>query len=425
MVESPSLVLSAESARQWHAEGPLAGRALEVARGIAGRLVGRRDRRGPVSSPDRAGARRACRTRRGHPVEPGGDPGPLRRLGTPRTVDRGTLGPDRSRSAFRDRSARVRPRRPDRRRRPARSRVSTSPPGAGRVSGRLGGARHSTPGSPGLHGSDELRAFAELPPIADRVTDRLCRLVLLGLLPAVQERDLESFGVALTELQQQVGQCFATAQGGIYARPELEAIVADLRAPGAARGRAEFLGPDALRLQQPAAGRAPEDPRTDPNPLRSSRRRPLLDVGESGGEPLESDRLTQQHEASLQRRCSPRSTPSTGPVNIRDRLRERARFSCLPDRNGRERPTKKRKSANKKRSILRHLKPDRIRRRVWKSEPNNDETTPSRIFRDMLDMNCTNFTLQSRTTRNAVVSSSGDKELFRLSFLRFGSAGVW
>jgi beta-RFAP synthase len=86
--------------------------------------------------------------------------------------------------------------------------------------------------STGLHGSAERRAFADLPPIADGVTDRLCRLLLLGLLPAVQERDLESFGAALSELQQHVGRCFANAQGGIYARPELEAVVADLRALG-------------------------------------------------------------------------------------------------------------------------------------------------------------------------------------------------
>jgi beta-RFAP synthase len=84
----------------------------------------------------------------------------------------------------------------------------------------------------GLHGSAELRAFAELPPIATHITDKLCRLVLLGLLPAVQERDLESFGAALTELQQHVGHCFATVQGGTYARPELAAIVTDLRAQG-------------------------------------------------------------------------------------------------------------------------------------------------------------------------------------------------
>jgi beta-RFAP synthase len=84
----------------------------------------------------------------------------------------------------------------------------------------------------GLHGSAELRAFTDLPPIADHVTDRLCRLVLLGILPAVSEHDLESFGAAVSELQQHVGESFATAQGGIYARPELGAIVAELRAHG-------------------------------------------------------------------------------------------------------------------------------------------------------------------------------------------------
>jgi beta-RFAP synthase len=84
----------------------------------------------------------------------------------------------------------------------------------------------------GLHGTAEMRAFAELPPITDRVTDRLCRLVLLGLLPALIERDIESFGAALTELQRRVGHCFAPAQGGIYARPELETIVNDLRGQG-------------------------------------------------------------------------------------------------------------------------------------------------------------------------------------------------
>jgi beta-RFAP synthase len=84
----------------------------------------------------------------------------------------------------------------------------------------------------GLHGLNEARAFAALPPIPDPVTDRLCRLVLLGLLPAVIERNLLDFGEALAELQQLVGRCFASAQGGIYARPELDAIVAELRSQG-------------------------------------------------------------------------------------------------------------------------------------------------------------------------------------------------
>ena len=50
------------------------------------------------------------------------------------------------------------------------------------------------PGESGLHGPEENRAFANLPPITRDVTDSLCRLVLLEILPAVIERDLEAFG---------------------------------------------------------------------------------------------------------------------------------------------------------------------------------------------------------------------------------------
>jgi beta-ribofuranosylaminobenzene 5'-phosphate synthase len=86
--------------------------------------------------------------------------------------------------------------------------------------------------TPGLHGPGEIQAFDGLPPLPDALTDRLCRLVLLGLMPAVVERDLVRFGEALTELQHHVGRLFAPAQGGTYARPELEAIVTWLRAEG-------------------------------------------------------------------------------------------------------------------------------------------------------------------------------------------------
>jgi beta-RFAP synthase len=83
--------------------------------------------------------------------------------------------------------------------------------------------------APGLHGAAESRAFVQLPPIPEPVSDRLCRLVLLGMLPAVVEHDLEAFGAALTELQHHVGQWFAPLQGGIYAHPESAAIVRELR----------------------------------------------------------------------------------------------------------------------------------------------------------------------------------------------------
>jgi beta-RFAP synthase len=84
----------------------------------------------------------------------------------------------------------------------------------------------------GLHGPREIQAFADLPPSSDRLTDRLCRIVLLGFLPAVAERDLPGFGEALEELQALVGQGFAPAQGGAFARPELETIAGILRDEG-------------------------------------------------------------------------------------------------------------------------------------------------------------------------------------------------
>jgi len=87
-------------------------------------------------------------------------------------------------------------------------------------------------GLSGLHGPDEVRAFADLPPIAQDVTDRLCRLVLLGILPAVIERDLPAFGAALSELQARVGACFAPAQGGIYTSPRAATIVEELKLLG-------------------------------------------------------------------------------------------------------------------------------------------------------------------------------------------------
>jgi beta-ribofuranosylaminobenzene 5'-phosphate synthase len=85
------------------------------------------------------------------------------------------------------------------------------------------------PGESGLHGPDENRAFANLPPITSDVTDSLCRLVLLEILPAVIERDLAAFGAALGELQARVGACFAPAQGGIYSTTRALQIVATLR----------------------------------------------------------------------------------------------------------------------------------------------------------------------------------------------------
>ncbi|HWG44731.1 MAG TPA: beta-ribofuranosylaminobenzene 5'-phosphate synthase family protein [Gemmataceae bacterium] len=86
----------------------------------------------------------------------------------------------------------------------------------------------------GLHGVREVEAFAQLAarPAAANQTDILCRLVLLGLLPAVVERDVDAFGEALYEFNARVGEAFAPVQGGVYASARITELVAFVRGQG-------------------------------------------------------------------------------------------------------------------------------------------------------------------------------------------------
>jgi beta-ribofuranosylaminobenzene 5'-phosphate synthase len=79
----------------------------------------------------------------------------------------------------------------------------------------------------GLHGIEEGQAFKHLAgrPPAPAATDRLCRLALLGMLPALMENDLPAFGEALFEFNRLVGEAFRPVQGGPYAHPRLEEMV--------------------------------------------------------------------------------------------------------------------------------------------------------------------------------------------------------
>jgi beta-RFAP synthase len=87
-------------------------------------------------------------------------------------------------------------------------------------------------GPTGLHGVEERRAFRELPSVPTAVSDRLCRLVLLELLPALIERELLRFGEALEHIQRLVGETFAPAQGGVFANDAFDPIAAVLRDEG-------------------------------------------------------------------------------------------------------------------------------------------------------------------------------------------------
>jgi beta-RFAP synthase len=105
-------------------------------------------------------------------------------------------------------------------------------------------------GGEGLHGAAESLAFERLQvnesPLAR--TEVLCRLVLLGLLPALVEEDVQAFGEALHDFNARVGAGFSPVQGGIYAHARTAELVAYFhrqRVPGA--GQSSW-GPTVLAI---------------------------------------------------------------------------------------------------------------------------------------------------------------------------------
>jgi beta-RFAP synthase len=101
------------------------------------------------------------------------------------------------------------------------------------------------PPGTGLHGRTECQAFEQLARTSAglEATDPLCRLVLLGLLPAAAERDWRAFGEALFDFNVRVGEIFAPIQGGVYAHPAVAAVVAWVRGQGVAGVGQSSWGP--------------------------------------------------------------------------------------------------------------------------------------------------------------------------------------
>jgi beta-RFAP synthase len=87
----------------------------------------------------------------------------------------------------------------------------------------------SPPGDRDWHGVREQQAFERLAPVS---TERLCRLVLLGLLPALAEKDIDAFGEALHDLNVVAGEAFAAAQGGSFAGPQVAEVIRTVRGLG-------------------------------------------------------------------------------------------------------------------------------------------------------------------------------------------------
>jgi beta-ribofuranosylaminobenzene 5'-phosphate synthase len=97
-------------------------------------------------------------------------------------------------------------------------------------------------GEQGLHGVSETQAFEEAS-AAPENSDRLCRLLLLGMLPALAEHDLPAFGEALYEFNRRAGEMFRPLQGGTYAGAKVAAVVDFVRRNGVAAAGQSSWGP--------------------------------------------------------------------------------------------------------------------------------------------------------------------------------------
>jgi len=96
---------------------------------------------------------------------------------------------------------------------------------------------------PGLSGSAEEEAFRDLPPPPAELAGRVSQLILMVVLPALVEEDLESFGSGLTAIQRLVGEMFRPVQGERFAHPLVAELVEDLLAAGAAGAGQSSWGP--------------------------------------------------------------------------------------------------------------------------------------------------------------------------------------
>ena len=99
------------------------------------------------------------------------------------------------------------------------------------------------PARPPMSGAAEEAAFAHLPPPPQADVERVAHLVLMGVLPALAEGDIVTFGEALSEVQRLTGNWFAPIQGGTFAPGPADGLIRLMREWGAAGVGQSSWGP--------------------------------------------------------------------------------------------------------------------------------------------------------------------------------------
>lgn len=100
----------------------------------------------------------------------------------------------------------------------------------------------------GFSGEREKDAFQELPKGNATHAMETSRLILMQLLPALIDDDINRFGEALTRIQVLVGDAFSQAQGGRFASPEVTKCVGAMLTAGAVGAGQSSWGPTCYGL---------------------------------------------------------------------------------------------------------------------------------------------------------------------------------
>ncbi len=77
----------------------------------------------------------------------------------------------------------------------------------------------------GLSGTVEESVFADLGPMSEVVANRLARIALTEILPAVQTGNFPEFSEAVFEFGRLAGEFFAPVQGGVFGHPQTDQLV--------------------------------------------------------------------------------------------------------------------------------------------------------------------------------------------------------
>jgi beta-RFAP synthase len=100
----------------------------------------------------------------------------------------------------------------------------------------------------GFSGKVEDHAFENLPSAPAELVGRICRLIMMKMLPSLIERDLANFGSALTDIQRLTGESFSSVQGGRFASNTVRETVSFMLAEGACGAGQSSWGPAAYGL---------------------------------------------------------------------------------------------------------------------------------------------------------------------------------